>query len=91
MGRFAAVVLVVAVGAAMSSASVTAATGWTLTPSPNTSLPQGGFAGVACPTTTECIAVGSHPNTTNGGPTPLAEVWNGTAWSLLAAALPVVA
>jgi hypothetical protein len=54
---------------------------WTVSPTVN---PAGAsdtrLAGVSCPTATKCVAVG-HVADTNGQRT-LAEVWNGTTWSV---------
>jgi hypothetical protein len=48
------------------------------------------FAGVACPTTTDCTAVGNYDSgNANGDFVPLAEDWNGTRWSVQPAASPV--
>lgn len=49
--------------------------------------PGNGLAGVACPSSTDCAAVGSHTSIA-GAITPLAEQWNGNGWALRAVPLP---
>jgi hypothetical protein len=63
------------------------ARGWSIQPAPNPggatdpSITAPGLAAASCPTERECVAVGSY--TTAGGDTAaLAELWNGTSWSL---------
>lgn len=87
--RMGAAAAVTALACAVTEVPVAAATGWSVTPSPNATYPQGGLAAISCPATTDCTAVGSYPNTTDGGPLPLAETWNGTTWSIKSAPLPV--
>ena len=69
-------------------------TTWSVVPSPN---PPGAVLpflnGVACPSPTDCSAVGysfAFPNLalTNLTVQPLIEHWNGTAWSIIAAPEP---
>jgi hypothetical protein len=60
--------------AALGAAGV--APKWTVQPTPNPAH-DSSFAAVACPSTTECVAVGSA---SGSGPGSVAEVWNGTAW-----------
>jgi PKD repeat protein len=43
--------------------------------------------GVSCPTTNDCVAVGSYKNTTETVQ-PLAERWNGSEWSMMGVAAP---
>jgi len=56
-------------------------TGWSIqpTPKPAGTQPVVLFS-VSCPTTTACTAVGYY--TSAAGSTPLAEHWNGTAWTI---------
>lgn len=55
---------------------------WSVEPTPD---PEGAdpsaMAGVSCPSTESCVAVGSY--SANGLIVPLAERWNGSAWSIL--------
>lgn len=56
---------------------------WAIQPTPNpTASVAGGLLGVSCPSAVSCIAVGSY-NDSAGTPLTLAEVWNGSAWSIL--------
>ncbi len=78
--------LVAALGVAMCTtgmqarAAVTAA--WQLQMPPNpTGATSAAFAGVSCPATDECIAVGSA--SLPAGLHTLAERWNGSTWSIL--------
>jgi hypothetical protein len=53
---------------------------WSVSPSPSPAGPPvGQLAGVSCPSTTSCFAVGGQED----GPT-LVEHWNGTYWLVLA-------
>jgi len=54
---------------------------WSVIPSPHQTTPEGGLNGVACATSTNCVAVGQHVNALGMG-SALAEVWNGSTWSL---------
>ena len=59
---------------------------WSIVASPNGSV-YNVLAGVACPATTTCFAVGNSAS--NGGPTGmLVERWNGTAWSVVSTPAP---
>jgi hypothetical protein len=53
--------------------------GWTVQSTPKVS--GGGLMGVSCPSTSECVAVGTIDSA--GSSAPLAELWNGTSWSVL--------
>ena len=65
-----------AIGATAASASAD----WGVQPTPNPSgSPSAGLSGVSCPGAT-CLAVGAYG--TNNGSQPLAELWDGTSWSL---------
>ncbi len=59
--------------------------GWTVQPVPE---PQNGslLLGVSCVRASLCIAVGDTP--AGGGSGPLAERWNGSVWTILAAPTP---
>ncbi len=46
------------------------------------------LSGVSCPSKTACTAVGVDNDYTASNSTPLAEVWNGTSWSIAAAKSP---
>jgi hypothetical protein len=55
---------------------------WTIQPTPNPPGPSSSFLdGVACPTLTDCIAVGDYYNQT-GNWFQLAEHWNGSHWTI---------
>jgi hypothetical protein len=84
-----------AVGVSFNGSSVASAlaerwdgTSWTIeagtVPSGAT---QSDLNGVSCRSTTSCIAVGTY-NTGSTLPSPLAESWNGTTWTILSAAAP---
>jgi hypothetical protein len=51
---------------------------WTIQSTPPVS--GGGLMGVSCPSVSECIAVGTIDRA--GSSAPLAELWNGTNWSV---------
>jgi hypothetical protein len=71
----------VAGGAIVAAQPAGAAAVWSLTSSPN---PSGSIstvlAGVACPTTKSCFAVGRY--SVSGGTKTLVEHWNGGSWSI---------
>jgi hypothetical protein len=46
---------------------------------------------VSCVSTAYCEAVGTHPDGSSGATDALAEVWNGTAWTIQSAANPAQA
>jgi hypothetical protein len=52
---------------------------WTITPSPNVTLPGGDLTSVSCVTADACTAVGSY-FTRSGITSTLAETWNGASW-----------
>ena len=61
-----------------------AASGWSIQSTPNpTGVSASALEGVSCPSATACIAVGDI-NGISGPVGPLAEQWNGTAWSIQA-------
>jgi hypothetical protein len=71
--------LVVFAGLTGTAAPANAASTWSVAPSPNPPAPpRVGWSGVACPTTSTCLAVGQ-----NGYINLLAQRWNGSAWSLV--------
>lgn len=57
---------------------------WTVATTPASSYPGGGLDGVSCPTSSFCLAVGSHGpvRSDSNSNKPLAEAWNGTNWSM---------
>jgi hypothetical protein len=60
-------------------------TTWTVltTPSPAT---FSALLSVSCPSAAHCVAVGVSSPTATGALSPVAEVWDGTAWTVQAAA-----
>jgi hypothetical protein len=72
-------------GGAPGSAAVAATKKWRNTP--QVGHPQGNLAGVSCPTATACVAVGWFV-TPQGETVPLAEIWNGSAWTVKYPAIP---
>jgi hypothetical protein len=69
------------VGALAAPASASGA-GWSITPSPNPSVPTGQLFWVSCPAVNSCMAVGTFVTTSGTGVT-LAEQWNGISWRIL--------
>jgi hypothetical protein len=62
------------------------AAGWTISPvpSPSTSVPlTATLAAVSCASPSMCIAVGSYLDSNRNPAGTLAELWNGSSWSLL--------
>jgi hypothetical protein len=55
--------------------------GWTISPTRNPTASGGLLTGVACPSATDCIAVGQYTDP-SGDQVALAEHWNGTIWSI---------
>ena len=56
-----------------------ASPGWSIATSPSPTGPTNGqLSGMSCPSTTSCFAVGNYTS-------PLAEHWDGTRWSIMAA------
>jgi hypothetical protein len=72
-----ALVLLAALGVANAGA---AAPPWVVQATPNPVIPTGELFGVSCTSGTACTAVGFTSNSA-GTDLPLAERWNGTAWS----------
>jgi len=62
-------------------------TSWQIVASPNPSLSLNGLGSVSCVSATNCTAVGYYNNPITVE-LPLAEVWNGTSWSVVASPLP---
>ncbi|HEV7937942.1 MAG TPA: hypothetical protein VGP18_07965 [Solirubrobacteraceae bacterium] len=62
--------------------SFSTTTAWSFQEPPNpTGSKESGLNGVSCRSSTECMAVGEFENS-SGKFVPLAEKWNGTAWSV---------
>jgi hypothetical protein len=68
-------------GAAVTLAEKWNGTKWNLQPSVNPSGLARVLSSVSCPSSTDCESVGFHDNSSDVGKT-LAEVWNGTSWSV---------
>ena len=70
----------------LSTPAAAGAAGWTIAPapSPNVSVPlTATLSAVSCASPSMCVAVGSYIDS-NGNPAgTLAELWNGSSWSLL--------
>ncbi len=83
--------MVAAAGAIVAGALVAApltagaTTSWTLATSPDPGTSADSLAAVACPSATECWAVGLQTATGEASQT-LIEEWNGTAWSAVTSA-----
>jgi hypothetical protein len=60
---------------------------WKVQKTANHTVPNGTAGAVSCPSADACEAVGGYRNT-SGVSAPLAESWNGTAWTLQAAPIP---
>jgi hypothetical protein len=69
-------------------------TAWSVDPSPTPGT-YGGLSGVSCSSARSCTAVGNYSHGTGSGTSglslPLAESWDGTAWSVVPAPRPAVA
>jgi hypothetical protein len=66
----------------LAGTSTALASGWTIQPTPNpTGVSASALKAVSCPAATSCIGVGDT-NDISGPIGPLAEQWNGTAWSI---------
>ncbi|TMB91451.1 MAG: hypothetical protein E6J45_05695 [Chloroflexi bacterium] len=89
-GVRAALLAVLVLGAA-GPADVAAVSTWVVQPTadPSSSSPRAdAFSSVACPSTTECFAVGNQSNG-SGVALTLAEHWNGATWSVQATPNPI--
>jgi hypothetical protein len=60
---------------------------WKVQPTPSMNA-WSGFNGVACPSGTECLAVGFHNDGNGLGNEPLSGIWNGSTWSIGMPPLP---
>jgi len=59
-------------------------TSWTIQPTPNPAGPAfAGLVGVACASSSECMAVGGRVDNSGNGAGTLAERWNGTTWQIV--------
>src|SRR4051812_27962372 len=88
------VVLAVAGATAVAMASIAvpvgpvrAATAWTIVPSANAGgTGSNALTSISCPSTTNCIAVGTLTQT--DGVTPIALQWDGSVWTQLVTQMP---
>ncbi len=86
--RMVAVAAAVAVGLAVPNGTAGAIdTPWSVSPTPQPLVRQASLAGVACPATDFCLAVGEATDRTGRG-VALSEVWNGSTWSVIRAPSP---
>lgn len=74
--------------AASPATSHTAGAGWQVQHTPAVLVPVGRLAGVSCPTSSLCAAVGSGENLA-GATVPLTELWNVDGWKLSHSPTPV--
>jgi Divergent InlB B-repeat domain len=58
-------------------------TSWSIVPSPNTSTVWNALAGVTCPSTSDCWAVGYNDSSDDHHYDTLIEHWDGTSWSIV--------
>ena len=86
--RLGAVGVAVICASVLSTALAHASGAWALQSTPNPVIKRGQLAGVSCPSSTVCTAVGSDRKTT-GVLVPLAERWNGSSWAVQALPAPV--
>jgi hypothetical protein len=78
-------IAIAAVGAPMAAS---AASGWTIQPTPNPpGATQANLNGVSCASATACVGVGFALGS-SGGTVTLAETWNGTSWATQATPNP---
>ena len=85
-GRCLIVVIVCVVLSTSSAASAASAASWTIAPvpSPNVSVPlTAQLSAVSCASPSMCVAVGSYLDSNSNPAGTLAELWNGSSWSLL--------
>jgi len=61
---------------------------WTLHPAPVAGAVQSQLDAVSCTGPAACVATGSYDNSTGNQHVPLAEAWNGTAWTVQPAPNP---
>jgi len=57
-------------------------TSWSITPSPNQGSGNNDLYGLACSSSSNCVAVGLYVIPTGFVPQNLVETWNGTSWSI---------
>jgi hypothetical protein len=78
------VVAVAAAAALVTGAADAADPGWGVqaTPDPGGTNGTNILAGVACPSATNCVAVGSYFNGSGTGGGPIVARWNGRRWSI---------
>src|ERR1035437_9708527 len=85
-GRF----LIAVIGCVvLSTPAAAGAAGWTIAPapSPNVSVPlTATLSAVSCASPSMCVAVGSYLDSNSNPAGSLAELWNGSSWSLLTTA-----
>ena len=62
---------------------------WSVLPSPDPVGAGDGFRGVSCTSADACMAVGLSGTSDNGPFSTLAELWNGTRWSVVRSPNPV--
>src|SRR5215470_1571363 len=74
------VAAVLLVGGLAAPASASGA-GWSITPSPNPTVPTGQLFWESCTAATSCMAVGTYVKA-SGVAVTLAERWDGTAWRI---------
>src|ERR1035437_3242243 len=70
----------------LSTPSAASAAGWAIAPapSPNVSVPlTATLSAVSCASPSMCVAVGSYLDSDSNPAGTLAELWNGSSWSLL--------
>lgn len=58
-------------------------TSWSIVPSPNPPGSNALLTGVSCPSTTDCVVVGWSTASQSSPDVPLAEIWNGSNWSIV--------
>ena len=63
-------------------------TNWTETHGPNLGTFGGSLFSVSCLSASDCLGVGTTPNSRGGFPQPLAVSWNGSALSIVPSAIP---
>jgi hypothetical protein len=73
-----------AAAATTATRTAPAATGWTIRPVSAHSVPTAEMKAVSCPAASWCMSAGTFTDT-RGVQSPLAERWNGTAWTTVPA------
>lgn len=82
-----AVLAAVNVPLAAGGAATVRSAAWRVRTVPAPMTPNGRLLGVSCATSTQCVTVGVY-NTSTASTRPLVERWDGTAWTVLSAAVP---